>query len=52
MTNEEYEKANAEARKLIEVARNKSSIDWFRVVDEYYEQVLPNRITELERKIK
>lgn len=32
----EWDKANAEIEKLSVIARNKSSLEWFKVVDEYY----------------
>ena len=36
MTNEEWEEASAAAEKLMEIAKNNTSLDWFKKVNDYY----------------
>jgi len=36
MTNEQWKAAIANAEKLYDVAKNKTSMEWFKIIDTYY----------------
>ena len=47
MSNKDWTDAQVEAEWLFEVAKNKSSMEWFNLVDKYYEKELPLIRTKL-----
>lgn len=52
MTVDEWKTAQAEAKSIKEKAKDKSSMTWFKKVDEYYMKEIVTLKTDLEAKIQ
>ena len=51
MENSDWEEAQIQAELISEIAKNKSSVKWFKLVDDYYITQLPLRQADLEATI-